>query len=119
MNCISKTIAVPTDKSRELIKLKRIDTKNPAIIAKPPSLAIGCLCILLSSFGMSTAPILKARLLTIGVNENATIKARVKEIKYSNILDIHTPSVLEETNMFFSLFSKHQNRGRCLNSLWL
>ena len=35
-------------------------TKNPTIIAGPPNFGIGFLCILLSSFGISIAPILCA-----------------------------------------------------------
>jgi hypothetical protein len=59
------------------------ETIKPVKMASPPILAIGLECIRLASLGTSTAPMLKAIFLAIGVAENATIKARTNETKYT------------------------------------
>jgi len=62
-------------------------------MASPPIKAMGFLCILRSSFGMSTPPTLNAILLTIGVAENAIMNASENVITYSVMYDnrIHLP----------------------------
>ena len=47
----------------------------PRYIAMPPNLGIGFLCMRLSSFGMSIAPILGAIFIAAGVTAAATTKA--------------------------------------------
>ena len=81
--------------------LKRFETKKPATIASPPSLAMGFLWIRLLSLGMSTAPSLKASFFAMGVAQNATINASIKDIKNSTI----TPSLI--VNTINCLYNNH------------
>ena len=71
-------------KAREKCAKQQIETVNPKIMAKPPSLGIGFLCIRLPSFGISIAPILYASLYTIGVDAklkaNATTNVSIRKI---------------------------------------
>ncbi len=80
-NCLFSDI--PDTPKNVLITPNIKATINPEKIAMPPNLAMGLLCILLESLGISTAPILNASFLTIGVAEKATINARAKRIIYS------------------------------------
>ena len=57
-----------------------IDTNTPKITAGPPNFGIAFVCILLLSFGTSTAPILLAIFLVYGVATNDTINANKKAI---------------------------------------
>jgi len=57
-----------------------IDTKNPSITAGPPNLGIFLVCILLWSFGTSTAPIFSAIFIVYGVAINDTINANKNAI---------------------------------------
>lgn len=59
------------------------DTKNPSITAGPPNLGIALLCVLLSSFGMSTAPTFFASFMVYGVVTNATTNASTNAIAMS------------------------------------
>ena len=57
-----------------------IDTNTPKITAGPPNFGIAFVCILLLSFGTSTAPILLAIFMVYGVATNDTINANKKAI---------------------------------------
>ena len=59
------------------------DTKKPSITAGPPNFGITFLCILLWSFGISTAPTFLAIFIVYGVAINATINASRKAIAIS------------------------------------
>jgi len=59
---------------------RKVEIKNPQTTATPPSLGMTTLLILLSSFGLSTAPIFFASFIVLGVTINAVIKANKKAI---------------------------------------
>ncbi|MGI6668106.1 MAG: hypothetical protein ACOX4M_01235 [Acetivibrionales bacterium] len=66
-----------------MTRSKTSEIAKPVTIAKPPSKAMGLLCILLSSFGISTTSNLNAIFLAIGVAKNEIMNAREKVMIYS------------------------------------
>jgi len=60
-------------------------------MANPPSLAVGFLCILRLSFGISTAPILKASFFTKGVKMNDITKATINAIRILLFFIVFSP----------------------------
>ena len=77
----SKILSFP---SIEDVTIKYITAiKKPITIAGPPNLGIGLLCILLSSFGISMAPIFLATFIVYGVSTNDVINANKKAIAIS------------------------------------
>ena len=75
-----------------------VETKNPKITAGPPNLGMDFLCILLSSFGISTAPTFRAIFIVYGVVTNATTNARTNAIAIS-------PHITYSSNYFIFSFS--------------
>ena len=71
------------------------DTINPAITASPPSLGMAVVFTLLSSFGLSTAPIFFAYRIVCGVITKAVIKASRKAIAIS-------PHIASSFSLLFS-----------------
>ena len=62
------------------LKNTSIDMALPANIARPPNLGMAFVCILLLSFGISTAPILGANLMASGVTASEIARAIKKVI---------------------------------------
>lgn len=60
-----------------------VDTKKPSITAGPPNLGIVLLCVLLLSFGISSAPIFFAIFIVYGVATNATTNASINAMAIS------------------------------------
>ena len=57
-----------------------VDTRKPNITAGPPNLGLDLLCALLSSFGISIAPIFFAIFIVYGVVTNVTTNASINAI---------------------------------------
>ena len=81
------------------INIYIVDTKNPKITAGPPNFGIDLLCALLSSFGISIAPIFFAIFIVYGVVTNVTTNASINAI--AMFPHIYIPPII---SYYFFLF---------------